>query len=171
MQNVFSIPLIVDDISIAEKKYNVSATKEELQYLQEALKVPGVKELKATLWTKLSRKEHLLEVWGNIKVTLELESVISLELFNKKYSISFESAYDTKMTRKEQKELEEIKDNVPEIILGGKIDLVDIIIEQIAINIEDHPRKEGEDFNFKPNFDENEPIRKNPFEILSKLKK
>jgi uncharacterized metal-binding protein YceD (DUF177 family) len=171
MQNIFSYPLIVEDLSANEKLFALKANDAERAYIKDVLKVPAVKTFDAEIKVKFSKKEHRLDVWGTIKTLLELESVISLELFNKKYNIEFALVYDTKMTRKEQKELEELQDDVPEIITHGKIDLADIAIEQIALNMDDHPRKKGEKFDFKPNFDENEPTGKNPFEVLAKLKK
>ena len=170
MQNVFSYPLIVDDISTSEKKYTIKADTKQLSHIKDILKVPDIVSLNAILFTELSRSTNLLKIWGNIKLTLKLESVISLELFEKDIKIEFSSQYDIKMTRKEQKELEEISDNVPEIIYDGKIDFADIIIEQIALNLDDYPRKDGEVFDFQPEFDVEEKITKNPFDVLKTLK-
>ena len=171
MQNIFSYPLIVEDISPQEKKYTLKASKEDLAYLKEALKIPDVKSFEAVIFTKLHKKEHRLEVWGKIKTCLELQSVVSLDYFSKSYEPEFKLNFNTKMSYKEQKELEKTgMENIPDIIINGKIDLVDIAIEQIALNIEDYPRKAGETFVYKQEFDPNSD-RKNPFEVLAKLKK
>ena len=171
MQNIFSYPLIVDELSAGEKRYNISATAEQCDCISEALQIPAIKKLNAVIYIKLSLKEHKLNVWGDVKSSLTLESVISLEKFDKNLNVNFELLFDTKMTRDEQKILEETTDNVPDIITGGKIDLADIIIEQIALNLDDHPRKHGEKFSFSPEFDPKEPIYENPFKVLEKLKK
>ncbi len=81
-------------------------------------------------------------------------------------------SYDTKATITSQKGLERsLDEDIPEIIIGGKLDLVDLAIEQLALVLNDYPRKPGENFEFTPSFDINEPIKSNPFEVLKTLKK
>lgn len=172
MQNLFSYPLVAEDISSSEKRYRLKAGKEQLEYLAEVLKVPEVKAFEAEIYTKLKKKEHLLDVWGDVKAELRLQSVISLEYFDKKYANSFAVAYDTKATLKEQKELDfDFDDEIPDVIVDGKIDLVDIAIEQLALVLEDNPRREGEIFNYKSEFSEEDDKALNPFSVLEKLKK
>ena len=60
---------------------------------------------------------------------------------------------------------------MPEVVIGGKIDLGDIAIEQIALRLDDYPRKEGEEFSFISEFDEEDDVKNNPFAVLAKLKK
>ena len=54
------------------------------------------------------------------------------------------------MTYREQKALldEDMDAEVPDIVEDGKIDLAQIAIEQVALVMEDYPRKEGEVFEF-----------------------
>lgn len=171
MQKEFSYPIIIDDLDSNEKKYHLKADADNLLYLCEVLKVPDVKSFEAEIKLKFSKKEHTLNVWGKVKAEIEHQSVISLEYFTQTYEPSFELVYDTKATYKEIKEIDEdIDDDVPDIIINGKIDLVDVSIEQIALVLDDYPRKKGEKFNFKPNFDEDEPVRENPFAVLRNLK-
>ncbi len=172
MQKNFSYPLIVDEITAAEKKYNLTATPDELVELAEILKVPSVKSFSAEIYTKLNKKAHMLNVWGSVSAELELQSVISLENFFKCYSPEFELVYDTKATLKSQREEEaELGDDLPDVIIGGQIDLGQIAIEQLALVMEDYPRKEGEVFHWESEFDEEDDKAQNPFKILEKLKK
>ena len=100
------------------------------------------------------------------------ESVISLELFDKKYEGEFSLFFDTKATYKDIRELdEELGDEIPDLVVDGKIDLGDITIEQVALLIDDYPRQEGEVFSFVSEFDEETTEQANPFNILKKLKK
>ena len=55
--------------------------------------------------------------------------------------------------------------------MTGQIDLEQIAVEQIALAMEDYPRKEGEVFSWKSEFDPQDDERRNPFKILEKLKK
>lgn len=172
MQNLFSYPLIVEDLTAVVKKYSLEANKQERDYITEVLKVVGTKKFKANINVKFNKKEHLLKVWGKVEAELELMSVISLENFTKSYQPEFELTYDTKLTPKELKEIEfDFEDDVPDLIIDGQIDLAQIAMEQVALVIDDFPRKEGEFFEFKSEFSEETTEEQNPFAVLAKLKK
>ena len=99
-------------------------------------------------------------------------SVISLENFVKTYEPEFEIIFDTELTPKELQEMDfEFEDDVPDVIINGEIDLAEIAMEQIALVIDDFPRREGEVFEFKSEFDEETTQKANPFAVLAKLKK
>ena len=172
MQNFFSYQIIVDKLPKTEQHYVFKADAEGCQRIKEILKIPGVKSFSADIRLILDHKTNILKLWGRAEAELILESVISLEHFSKKYKNEFELTYDTKATLKSQREEEEeisIDDNVPDVVINGKIDLSDIAIEQIALIMEDYPRKEGEKFDFKPDFNPEEG-RQTPFAVLKKLK-
>ena len=91
-----------------------------------------------------------------------------LKLF-KCYSPEFELVYDTKATLKSQREEEaELGDDLPDVIIGGQIDLGQIAIEQLALVMEDYPRKEGEVFHWESEFDEEDDKAQNPFKNFGK---
>ena len=143
----------------------------ERAYIKDILQVQDVHSFKGEVYLKPEKKHHKLEVWGNVKAELAVQSVISLDLFTVKHNIDFELLFDTKMNREEQRALEEAQDNVPDIIEAGQIDLAAILIEQVALNMDDYPRKKGEVFEFQPDFDPDEPVQENPFNILKNIKK
>lgn len=172
MQNLFSYPIVVDDLPSTERKYHLNADKQELDYLKGVLQVEDVRFFNAEIMIKLYKKEHRLDVWGRVDAELELKSVISLENFYKTYSPEFKISFDTKATLKEIKELEiDFNDDEPDVVVNGQIDLGQIAIEQVALVMEDNPRKEGEVFVFKSEFDDEDTESLNPFSVLKKLKK
>lgn len=172
MQKDFSYPLKIDELNQQEQHYHLVADESQRKTLQEILQVESVKSFVADISLKLNLKQHLLNVWGVVNAELELKSVVSLENFSKKYSAPFELKYDTKATYKEIREMDaDIDDDVPDIIINGQINLADISIEQLALVMEDYPRREGETFDFVPEFDVEEPRMNNPFAALEKLKK
>lgn len=173
MQNFFSYPIVVDELSQFEKKYTLKASAKELLYLAEVLKVPSVRSFDAEIMLKLKHKEHRLDVWGRVRAELELQSVVSLENFFRVYEPEFAMVFDTLMTYREQKALldEDMDAEVPDIVEDEKIDLAQIAIEQVALVMEDYPRKEGEVFEFVSEFDEETTKAQNPFSVLAKLKK
>ena len=168
MQNFFSYPIVVDELSQFEKKYTLKASAKELVYLAEVLKVPSVRSFDAEIMLKLKHKEHRLDVWGRVRAEL-----VSLENFFRVYEPEFALVFDTLMTYREQKALldEDMDAEVPDIVEDGKIDLAQIAIEQVALVMEDYPRKEGEVFEFVSEFDEETTKTQNPFSVLAKLKK
>ena len=101
-----------------------------------------------------------------------MKSVITLENFCKSYEIPFELNFDTRATYNDIKELDcTIEDDVPDIIENGCINLADIAIEQVALNLDDYPRAEGEVFNDELYCEFNNEEKENPFAVLAKLKK
>ena len=172
MQNLFSYPLDVDELGSALRRYKLKADSDELAYIKEVLKVDDVKSFESQMEVKLYKSEHRLEVKGTAKADIELTSVISLEKFVKTYAPEFTVIFDTQMTPQELREIEfDFEDDVPDIIINGKIDLAEIAMEQIALVIDDFPRKEGEVFEFKSEFDEETTQAMNQFAALAKLKK
>lgn len=172
MQNFFSYQIVTAALPQREQCYKLRADAEDREKIREILKVPAVDDFCADIYLNFNQKEHLLKVWGRAEASLQLESVISLEVFEKKYDTDFSLVYDTEATLKSQREEEEeisISDNLPDVIINGRLDLADIAIEQIALVMDDYPRKDGEVFSYHPSFDPEEG-RKNPFDVLKKLK-
>lgn len=170
MQKEFSYPLRIDELGQGEQAYKLKADKAQLEFLTEILAVPAVNSFEADIKLKFQKKRGILEVFGTVKANLGLISVISLEAFNKDYSTNFKLTYDTNACYEDvYGEDDDIELDVPDIVYDGKIDLGDIAIEQIALIMEDHPRKEGEEFSSI--VEDDEPIKNNPFAALAKLKK
>ena len=172
MQKNFSYPLKLEDMSAATQKYVLEADSDTLKIIAEILKLPSVKSFKAELNVKLNKKSHLINVFGFVDAEVEEISVISLEHFFHPYHAEFDLQYDTKLTEQDINEIDfEFDDEVPDILTNGQIDLAGIAMEQLALILEDFPRKEGEVFSFKSEFDEETTLASNPFAVLKKLKK
>lgn len=170
MQKDFSYPLQIDELNQGEQSYILKADKAQLETLKEILQVPAVNYFEADIKLKFQKKRGILDVSGQVRAGLRLISVISLEPFDRDYKTDFTLTFDTNATYEQIRELDEdIETDVPDIVIGGRIDLGDIAIEQLALVMEDHPRKDGEEFS--PLIEDDEPLRENPFAILSKLKK
>ena len=173
MQNLFSYPLKLEDMSQKTQTYTLTAKPDELAFITDIMKVPAVKSFTAEVNVKLYGKEHRADVWGWVKAEVEQTSVVSLENFVRPYATDFSLKFDTKMTLAEQMALEEETEgeNVPDILDNGQIDLAAVAMEQLALILDDFPRKEGEVFEFKSEFDEETTQKNNPFAILKNLKK
>ena len=172
MQNLFSYSLKLEDMSTAVRRYELNASPQELEFVAGIMKVPSVKSFTAEIYVRLHKKEHLADVWGSVDADVEQTSVISLENFIHPYHADFTLKFDTKMTEAELRELEfDIEDDVPDILDNGQIDLAAVAMEQLALVLDDFPRREGEVFSFRSEFDEETAPRANPFAVLKNLKK
>lgn len=172
MQNLFSYPLKLEDMSTGVQTFRLEADTKQLAGIAAVMQVPAVKSFCAEIQVRLRKKEHTADVRGRLDAEVEQTSVISLENFVKPYHADFELKFDTKMTPAEYKELEaDWKADVPDILEDGKIDLAAVAMEQLALVLDDFPRKDGEVFSFTSEFDEETPAANNPFAVLKKIKK
>ena len=170
MQKDFSYPLQIDELNQGEQNYKLKADKAQLETLKDILQVPAVHYFEADIKLKFQKKRGILDVNGQVCAGLGLISVISLEPFDKDYKTDFTLTFDTNATYEQIRELDEdIETEIPDIVIGGKIDLGDIAIEQLALVMEDYPRKQGEEFS--PLIEDDTPLHENPFAALAKLKK
>lgn len=170
MQKDFTYPLQIDELNQGQQRYKLSADKEELKILTEILQVPAVNSFEADITLNFQKKRGILTAEGMVKANLTLISVISLEEFDKNYSTKFSLTFDTNAKYEDFKDIDEdINIDIPDIVYDGKIDLVDIAIEQLALVMEDHPRKKGEEFSSI--IEDVTPTKNNPFAALEKLKK
>lgn len=172
MQNLFSYPLMLDEMGNGTKTYQLIADAKQLKYIEEILKLDTINSFEAKISVCLNRKNHCLNISGFVDANVEHTSVISLEKFTRNYHPEFEIVYDTELTYEQLKEIEfDFDDDEPEIIENGQVDLADIAMEQLALALDDFPRKDGEIFEFKSEFDEETTTKANPFAALAKLKK
>jgi len=172
MQKKFSYPVKIDELNQNHYKFVLEADADELKDIAQILQLEAVNYFKGEVFLKFNKKENLLRVWGNVKATLMVQSVISLENFEQKVNTPFELFFDTKATYKDIRETEPtINDEIPDIIENGEINLADICIEQVALKLDDYPRAEGEVFDFSQYAKVEPPEHDNPFAVLQKLKK
>ena len=173
MQKIFSYPLKLEDMSKNTQTYLLKASPEELEFITEIMQVPAVRSFVAKVNVELNSREHRADIWGNVEADVEQESVVSLEDFTRHYATDFALVFDTKMTLAEQMamEIENEDAEVPDILDDGQVDLAAVAMEQLALILDDFPRKDGEVFKFESEFDEETTQNNNPFAVLKNLKK
>ena len=174
MQKKFSYPIKIDELNQRDYTFNINADQDELEDIRNILQVERVLSFEAEIHLKLNIREHLLKVWGHVGANLELQSVVSLNIFAKNYQTDFTLIFDTKATYRDIREMDNgINSDVPDIIENGQIDLADVALEQIALQMEDYPRAEGEVFDFSAYAAKNDDQEdsRHPFAALAKLKK
>ncbi len=174
MQNLFTYPIHLDDLSATEKKYKINANKEQCKEVAEILQVEDVHSLKAEIRLQYNKKSGIADVSGHVEAEMAQMSVISLEKFDKSYQSDFSETYTTQENEKvsEGREVElDWREDAPEPVKGGVLDLADVVIEQLALVMDYNPRQEGEVFEFVSEFDEETTKAQNPFSVLQKIAK
>ena len=174
MQNNFSYPLKLEDMSSKGQHFTIDATEGELRFIADVLKVPQVKSFHAEMDVIYNKPSHQVRVSGHLKALVEQISVISLKKFNHPYKVEFSRLYDTQMTLAQQRELEDFDDinaEIPDVMENSSLDLKAISLEALALELDDFPRQKGEQFDYTPDFDPSNDKPENPFAVLKYLKK
>lgn len=175
MKKDFSYPISVDVITQKERKYSIEAGDEDRLSIAKILKVPVVNFFSANYVVKGYKKSTLIEVKGDYKANITQNCVVSLEDFDEDYSGDFRVLYDSKGVANNIDDVENdiIELDAPEAVLNNEIDLVHVALEQLSLSLDDYPRKDNAEFRFESEFsdDDIELEKKNPFEILARLKK
>ena len=172
MQKIFSYPIQIDKLTLAEKNFIITADKAQNLWITEVFQVEGVNFFTAQLSVKKEKNTSLIKVSGKAESEIVQKSVISLENFAKKYESEFTVFFDTKATYTQIREdFEDINEDAPEPVENGEIDLAAAAMEQIAILLDDYPRQDGEIFAFESEFDEQTDAENNPFAVLKNINK
>ncbi len=136
----FSRPLEVARIPAGGSTEKIVATTEECARLAKRLDLPAIHELKAELFAKPWRGGGL-KVTGEIIADLEQVSVISLEAFRHDARLPVERYFLPRPPAEDDSEANDI-----DAIVGGHIDLGEVVAETLALELDPYPRKPGETF-------------------------
>ena len=152
-----------------EVKKQLSFSSSECQKLEETLAISQLKaflgEIKIT--PKTGKKFRLV---GKIKANYQRQSALSLDLVDleieEEFTAEFHPLHQSSNNQPEELELE-FEEEMIEYYEGDKLNIGQVIYEQLVISLEEFPKKEGEVFQWK---DEEEGDKDNPFAQLSTLK-
>ncbi len=135
----FSRPLDVARVPKLGSIDKLSAERQECVALAKRLKVPVIHSLTAEIRTKPWRGGGL-KVSGSVHLDVEQVSVVSLEQFRQ--SLRFEvERYFLHIIPEDASDDEDI-----DPIVGGFIDLGEVVTETVALDLDLYPRKPGEEF-------------------------
>jgi uncharacterized metal-binding protein YceD (DUF177 family) len=148
----------------------IEAKSGEHEKIAEYLDLAAVRSLKADI--KLSRwRGKGLRVNGKMTAEVTQSCVVTLDPVEAKVEAEFERRFlpDDDLTRDEGSEHEVFVDpegEDPPEPLGRDVDLGEILVEELALNLDPYPRKPGVEFHD----DAAKASRENPFAKLAKLK-
>jgi uncharacterized metal-binding protein YceD (DUF177 family) len=157
----FSRPLQVDRVPALGSHERLAADEKECAALAKRLDLPKIHSfgglLKAVPW-----RGGGLKITGTLKARVDQVSVISLETFTSDLEFAIERYFLS--PRAGPPTAEEDVD----IIENGIVDLGEILAESMALELDPHPRQEGEVFHDIEEHPESAKV--SPFTGLSKLK-
>jgi uncharacterized metal-binding protein YceD (DUF177 family) len=154
-----SRPIPVADLPPEGLDVTVEATPQEREALARDFKVPAIHSLTGTF--RVSGARSRVHVSGRVEAAVEQVCVVTLDPFennvHEEVEVDFAASGATAPHREEP----------PDEIVGGTVDLGALTAEFLALGLDPHPRKPGVDFSFEAG-DDPPP---SPFAALEKLKR
>ena len=135
------------------------ATPAQCAKIAERFEIPSVKSL--TAHVNATIEEDLIRVYGHIKANLERICVVSLDHFEEVLNTDFEALFAENVPLLKEGEME---DDI-EPIDRGRLDIFDIVSEQVGLNMNPFPRKDG----VSGDYTENTETGNHPFANLKNL--
>ena len=160
----------VSKIGDAGLKQTITARPEELQAIARYLELAGVKALKGEIALERWHGKGV-QVTGSLVADVVQTCVVTLDPVDAHIEANFERQFlppqKLKAAVKDEPDVfvDPTADDPPEP-LGHEIDLGEILIEELALNLDPYPRKAGVAYQGDANA---EPQAK-PFAVLAKLK-
>ncbi|WP_370335816.1 DUF177 domain-containing protein [Parvularcula marina] len=160
----FSAALDVAQIGDVPERRKFTASEADRESLAAFLGMPGVQALSGE--ATAIRRGKLITVEGHLSATLTRSCVVSLEELTEEIEEDFLETFTDELPNSDLPEEMEADLDAPEPIEGGKLDLGTVLLEQLFLAMDPHPRKEGAE----PQVDPKAGERISPFDVLGKLK-
>ncbi|PQA86099.1 YceD family protein [Hyphococcus luteus] len=120
------------------KTFRLSANEEERARIAARLDAPSVEKLDGEMC--ISATKSAIRVEGKIDAELTRECVASLEPMQERVSEDFEIDF----LREPPEEMSEEEDlEAPEVHEGSRLDLGELLVQQLSLAMDPFPRKEG----------------------------
>ncbi len=170
----FSRTLKVDSVSSSGRDWSVTAKPEECQALAERFSLPALHSLtaKGQVW-RLADGSVRLE--GVLTASLDQICVVTLEQFTSTITAEVEGFFSPHASDPVEGELVfGPDDECADPIINGRIEIGEVIAEDLSLALDPFPRREGAVFtpqNQPPDAEDTVPEKVNPFAALKVLQK
>lgn len=177
----FSVPIEAEDVPAGGRTYTLEADAEARAALAERLDLVSLDALTGEVTLRPLAGGPMLLAMGKLKAELAQRCVVTLEPL----PVSLSERFSLEFGPPEPESLEETEreftlddPDPPEPILDGKVDLGELLVQQMAVLLDPHPRKPGTDLDSmledvpagrKQGIEADAPT--GPFADLAKLKK
>ena len=134
----FSYEIEVGDLGKQGKVFRLAANEEERARIAVRLGVPAVWKLEGEL--RVSATKSAIRVEGALEAELTRECVASLEEMQETVSETFDIDF-----LREAPETESLEEDIdaPEVHEGDRLDLGELLVQQLALAMDPFPRKQG----------------------------
>jgi uncharacterized metal-binding protein YceD (DUF177 family) len=151
----------VDDIEDTGSDVVLVPTEQERTAIAAFLKIPAVLGMKAQM--HLVRGGSRVTVTGRLTAQVRQVCVVSLDEFESPVDEPIEIIFDKNAP--DPSDPAALKDDAPDPIIGGVIDLGQVAVEFLALGLDPYPRKPGAVFEYR----EDDGGEESPFAKLVKL--
>lgn len=134
----FSYEIEVRDLGKQGKVFQLAANEEERARIAARLGAPAVQKLEGEL--RVSAAKAVIRVEGSLEAEMTRECVASLEEMQETVADRFD--IDFLREAPEEESTEEDLD-APEVHEGDRLDLGELLVQQLALAMDPFPRKEG----------------------------
>lgn len=179
-ENEFSRQIKIENVDRSKEPHSIEADSNERESLAERFEISAVHSLSADVNIKRMGDKVTYHVYGKLSAEVEQESVVSGEAVLSAIAEDFEAWFidgDVASFEKAQKrrgeedshgeiEILDEKDD-PERIIGGMIDIGEVVAQFMALALNPYPHNEGEDVG---DYIESKEEKPNPFAALASLK-
>jgi uncharacterized metal-binding protein YceD (DUF177 family) len=161
------------DISVDPMTRRVTIPASGLTAIAERLDLPEVSSLAGDL--QIHRQTvDLIEISGRLEAQLKQVCVVTLEPFEAEIAEDFRQLFTTNPALAAAEIDDPMSDDSwPELLESDEIDLVDFVIQQLALSLDPHPRAPGAALEAESlaSGDAGDASRPNPFASLPDLMK
>ncbi len=177
----FSRPIDAESLLHGQSTQTLKATADECDGLRTRFGIDALHHLSATLNLKRngSGKRLKVRIDGQLKAEIVQTCVVTLEPFTSQVDIEFDTVFDASASEEDENlelDVDLQDDDPPEPLVGGTIDLGELVAQSLSLEIDPHPRKPGA----KPDLTTVEKLNQgnqagdgdstHPFAALQKLK-
>ena len=169
----FSKILQVDSLSEAAKRVRLEANDTERAALAARFELISVESLTGDLIVERTKGSELIRVRGRMAAEIRQSCVISGD----PVAATIEESVDERFGEPGDTDIEiEVsldEEDPPEPIENGEIDLGEVVAQILGVAIDPYPRASGAEIpqQYQAKEGDSVEMRKNPFEVLSSLKR
>ncbi|MGE5506430.1 MAG: DUF177 domain-containing protein [Actinomycetota bacterium] len=166
----FSRPIRVDQISVKGTDVDIEADAAERAALARRFGLVDLPALSARVRLKPIGRDGLVRVQGNFSAEVVQACVVTLAPVPASLCEAFEVTFGPESAEGEGDDVEVSfhDEDPPDPIVGGAIDIGEVVAEQLALALDPFPRAEGAQFDQPAEEAEPEPERRpSPFAALA----
>jgi len=164
----FSRPFATDRLGFTPVTETLRATAEERQRLATRLDLVSLDDLTATLTLARNRDTGVIHLEGRLVADVVQTCVVSLVSFPSHVEDSFDADFTSDPIDTDHEILFDMENEPPEAILGGTIDLGELVAQYLSLALDPYPRAPGAALDSE--WAEGDRETRSPFAALKSLR-